>query len=84
MLLVVLAAVESAGTRLPWRRGKGTPVAAAGFDELGAVFSGGKREEMEYRKMSLVLRDDEDDGAPPRGSVDLDGFGVRVVLPERD
>ncbi|WP_285509457.1 DUF6191 domain-containing protein [Actinokineospora sp. NBRC 105648] len=92
VLLVALAALERFGlwmserSLLPWRRGNtGTPVSAAGFEELGAVFSGEKRHELEYRQSALMLRDDEDDGAPPRHStVDLDGYGVRVVLPGRE
>ncbi|SER07922.1 DUF6191 domain-containing protein [Actinokineospora terrae] len=90
VLLVVLAALERFGlwaherSRLPWRRSRtGTPISAAGFDELGAAFSGAKRDEVEYRKTELMLRDDSDDGAPPRTTVDLDGFGVRVVLPPK-
>ncbi|GLW93467.1 hypothetical protein Aglo03_42830 [Actinokineospora globicatena] len=90
VLLVVLAALERFGlwaherSWLPWRRKRtGTPVSAAGFDELGAAFSGSKRDEVEYRKTELMLREDSEDGAPPRTTVDLDGFGVRVVLPPK-
>jgi hypothetical protein len=88
-LLVLLAALERFGlwlhgkSWLPWRRRRtGMPVSAAGFDELGAVFAAGKRDELEYRQSALMLRDDEDDGAPPT-TLPLNGFTGRIVLPPR-
>ncbi len=45
----------------------------------GVVVPAGKQHELKERQSSLVLRDDEEDGAPPhRTRVDLDG-GVAVV-----
>ncbi|WP_018683759.1 DUF6191 domain-containing protein [Actinokineospora enzanensis] len=80
--LIVFAAIERFGPR---RRSRaGTPMSAAGFDELGAMFYGSKREEIEYRQSSLMHRDDEEDGAPPRDSADLDGYGVRIVRRRAD
>lgn len=88
VLLVVLAALERfglwAGNRswLPWRRKHvGTPVSAAGFEELDAFFGSGKRHELDERNHSLVLREEDEQGAPPLMKVDLDGN--RVVLGER-
>jgi Family of unknown function (DUF6191) len=88
VMLVVLAALERfglwAGNRswLPWRRKReGTPVSAAGFEELDAFFGAGKRHELDERNHSLVLREDEEEGAPPLMKIDLDGN--RVVLEER-
>jgi hypothetical protein len=88
VMLVVLAALERfglwAGNRswLPWRRKwEGTPVSAAGFEELDAFFGSGKRHEIDERNHSLMLREDEAEGAPPLMKVDLDGN--RVVLGER-
>lgn len=88
-LLVVVAALERFGlwasTRswLPWRRKRsGTPVAAAGFEELDAFMGAGKRHEIDERNHSLMLRDDSDEGAPPLLRVDL--AGERIVLHKPD
>ena len=87
-LLVLLAALERFGlwashhSWLPWRRKReGTPVSAAGFEELDAFMGAGKRHELDERNHSLMMRQDEDDGAPPEMKVDLDGN--RVVLRDR-
>jgi hypothetical protein len=88
VLLVVLAALERFGlwasdrSWLPWRRKRaGTPVSAAGFEELDAFFVSGKRHELDQRNHSLMMREDEEDGAPPLLRVDLNGR--RIVLRER-
>lgn len=88
VLLVVLAALERFGlwasnrSWLPWRRNReGTPVSAAGFEEMDAFFIAGKRHELDERKHSLMMRQDEEDGAPPLMKVDLDGN--RIVLRDR-
>ena len=87
-LLCVLVAMERFGlwassrSWLPWRRKReGMPLSAAGFEELDAFFGAGKRHELDERNHSLMLREDEDDGAPPLMKVDLDGN--RVVLRKR-
>lgn len=84
-LLIALAAVErfaawTGRTLLPWRRGR-TTVSAVGFDELTATFYAGKRLELDQRNVELMLRDDQRDGAPPRGGIDLDRG--TAVLPWR-
>ncbi|MFJ2770877.1 DUF6191 domain-containing protein [Streptomyces sp. NPDC087300] len=71
---------------LPWRNSaRQGQISATGFEQLHASFSPGKQNELKERQSALVLRDDEEDGAPPnRTSVDLDG-GVAVVrLPQND
>lgn len=89
VLLVGLAALERLGlwagrSLLPWRRGRAT-VSAAGFDELTALFYAGKRIELEQRRTELVLRDDQLDGAPPRGAVRLDlDRGIAFLPSHRD
>ncbi len=87
-LLVLVAALERFGlwasdrSWLPWRRKRtGTPVSAAGFEELDAFMGAGKRHELDERNHSLMMRHDEDDGAPPAMKVDLDGN--RIVLRDR-
>ncbi|KAA2266506.1 hypothetical protein F0L68_01830 [Solihabitans fulvus] len=86
-LLVLLAALERfglwAGRRswLPWRRGRpadtgGTPLSAIGFEEMAGLFYASKHDELAQRRTELMLRDEENDGAPPRGGIDLDGGTV--------
>jgi hypothetical protein len=85
ILLVVVAGIDRMGRsanrrfRLPWRRGEeGRPLAASGLDELNAFFTATKRHELDQRRISLVLRDEEGDGAPPRSEVDLDA-GTAII-----
>ncbi|MEE1937960.1 DUF6191 domain-containing protein [Streptomyces sp. TRM 70361] len=70
---------------LPWRNaGRTGQLSSAGFEQLRAMFSAGKRSEPEERRSALILRDEEDDGAPPhRTSVDLERGTAAVRLPER-
>jgi hypothetical protein len=84
LALVALAALERLGlwagrvSWLPWRRKRtGTPVSAAGFDEIGAAFYGSKRMELEHRQSQSLLRDEEADGALPN-RIDLDSGTVRL------
>lgn len=88
VLLVVVAALERFGlwasnrSWLPWRRNRvGTPVSAAGFEQMDAFFGSGKQHELDQRNHSLMLRQEEEDGAPPLMEVDLDGN--RIVLRKR-
>jgi hypothetical protein len=91
-LLVLMAALERfglwAGNRswLPRRRKRdGTPMATAGFEEMDAFFGAGKRHELDQRNHSLMMRKDDEDGAPPLMEVDLDGNRIllRKRLPDR-
>jgi hypothetical protein len=52
-----------------------------GLDELQAMFHSGKRHSIERRKLELVLRDDEHDGAPPRIRIDLDARRAVISRP---
>lgn len=76
--LVVLAALDRLGlwlhgrSGLPWFRDGHRPAPAVGFDELQAVFYASKRHTIERREAESTLRDDEQDGAPPRVRIDLD------------
>ncbi|MGH3387796.1 MAG: DUF6191 domain-containing protein [Actinomadura sp.] len=76
LLLIAFAAIDRMGLaanrrlRLPWHS-DGRPMAAPGIDELHAIFYATKRHEMDQRRTSLMLRDEETDGAPPRSEVDL-------------
>ncbi|MGW4807759.1 DUF6191 domain-containing protein [Kitasatospora sp. NPDC004272] len=83
--LVVLAFVDQVALRasrsrwVPWRgTGREGQVAATGFEQLHAQFAAGKQAELEQRRTTLMLRDEDGEGAPPRSTVDLDG-GLAVL-----
>ncbi|MER5349735.1 DUF6191 domain-containing protein [Kitasatospora sp. NPDC002551] len=85
-LLVVLAFVDQLALRarrsrlVPWRgTGREGQISATGFEQLHAQFAAGKQHQLDERQSSLMLRDEEDDGAPPRTRVDL-ASGVAVVV----
>lgn len=90
--LIALAALERAGLWLRvagWPRdGRAArlhdgrrPVSAAGMELFGAAFQPEGHHALERRKLELVLRDEEHDGAPPRVGVDLDR-GVITIRPD--
>ncbi|WP_280239797.1 DUF6191 domain-containing protein [Nocardia abscessus] len=86
VLLILFAFAEVVwnkltGSRvLPWtRKRSGRPVAAAGFEEVTAVFQGSKQHEFEQRRTALMHREDASDGAPPRDEVDLTTGSARLV-----
>lgn len=54
---------------------------AIGTEELHALIYPGKCVQLEQRRIELVLRDDEQDGAPKRTGVDLDSGTVRIRKP---
>ncbi|MFE6042042.1 DUF6191 domain-containing protein [Streptomyces sp. NPDC056452] len=86
VVLTVLAFVDQLLLRagragvLPWRNGaRQGQISATGFEQLHASFSPGKQSELKERQSALLMRDDEEDGAPPnRTTVDLDG-GTAVI-----
>ncbi|MGW6736093.1 DUF6191 domain-containing protein [Streptomyces sp. NPDC055013] len=64
---------------LPWRNvARQGQISATGFEQLHASFSPGKQSELEERRSALVMRDEDEDGAPPRSTVDL-GRGTAVI-----
>ncbi|MFE7194728.1 DUF6191 domain-containing protein [Kitasatospora sp. NPDC057541] len=83
-LLVALFFLGAAGRLLFTRRGERGPadggrgVGAAATEELHALLYPGKRAQLEQRRVELVLRDDEHDGAPRRTGIDP--AGGRVVI----
>lgn len=85
VLLAAFAVLDRLGlwlhgrSGLPWFRHGHRAVSAAGFDELRSVFHPSTRHTVERRDRELVLRDDEDDGAPPRDRVDLER-GRAVII----
>ncbi|MEV8390951.1 MULTISPECIES: DUF6191 domain-containing protein [unclassified Streptomyces] len=69
---------------LPWRNSaRQGQISATGFEQLHASFSPGKQNELKERQSALLLRDDEEDGAPPhRTTVDLDGGTAVIRMPD--
>ncbi|MFB7669654.1 DUF6191 domain-containing protein [Kitasatospora sp. NPDC056138] len=61
----------------PGARGAG----ATATEELHALLYPGKRVQLEERRIALVLRDDEHDGAPKRTGIDLDAGTARIGRP---
>lgn len=88
-LLVLFALVEGAWRwltglgLLPWvRRRTGRSLSSVAFDEYTATVNGSKTAELEQRRVELLRRDDESDGAPPRSSVDLARGTAFIALPQ--
>lgn len=68
---------------MPWlRRRTGRSLSNTAFDEFTAVVNGNKTVELEQRRVELLRRDDESDGAPPRSSIDLTQGTAFIVLPQ--
>ncbi|WP_432101881.1 DUF6191 domain-containing protein [Streptomyces sp. bgisy091] len=69
---------------LPWRNSvRQGQISSTGFEQLHASFSPGKQSELKERRSALLMRDDEEDGAPPgrRTTVDLARGTAVVRLP---
>ncbi|HEX7188059.1 MAG TPA: DUF6191 domain-containing protein [Actinomycetes bacterium] len=87
VLLVIVAFVDQALLRLrgcgivAWRRD--APVSSTGFDLLHAALSPGKQHELDQRSAEELVRDDEDDGAPPHSRIDFAAGVARLHLTER-
>lgn len=82
LLLIALALLERVYRRA--RRAQkdgGLPMSGVAYDELTAFLYGTKRNEIEERTTQSLMREDEEDGAPPN-QVDLDGN--RVIMRRRD
>lgn len=88
LMLLALAAVDLTLLRLrgrglvPWRRDR--QVSSTGFDLLHAALSPGKQAELDQRRTVELVREEEDDGAPPRSTVDLAGGTARLRRPRDD
>ncbi|MER7585093.1 DUF6191 domain-containing protein [Kitasatospora sp. NPDC097691] len=80
--LVVLFFLGAVVRRIRARPGTGAPegrsAGATATEELHALLYPSKRAQLEQRRIELVLRDDEHDGAPKRTGIDL--AGGRAVI----
>ncbi|WOX23028.1 DUF6191 domain-containing protein [Streptomyces solicathayae] len=84
--LVILLCVIAFADQILRATGRGRrqgQVSSTGFEQLHATFSPGKENELKERQSALVMRDDEEDGAPPhRSTVDLKAGRAVIRLPE--
>ncbi|MEU1547471.1 DUF6191 domain-containing protein [Nocardia sp. NPDC005745] len=76
ILLVLVAVYELTVNKR--RRRRRTPVSGTFTDEFTALFYATKRMELDHRESVSMLRDEQDEGAPPLVGVDLEHH--RVVL----
>ncbi|WP_316525267.1 DUF6191 domain-containing protein [Kitasatospora brasiliensis] len=73
----------AAGAGLGSGSNGGRGAGATATEELHALLYPSKRVQLEQRRVELVLRDDEHDGAPKRTGIDLAG-GRAVIRPTDD
>jgi hypothetical protein len=90
ILLIVLVALERFGlyfsrvSWLPWRRDRaGLPLSAVAFNVFDAALSEGKNIELEQERVEFMMRDEDEDGAPPRSRIDLDSGVASLLLPDQ-
>lgn len=79
-LLFALAVGERVLLRLRRRKGEAPVLSGAGFDQVTMLFYATKQLELDERQTRSMLREEDEDGAPPRGPIDLD-TGVVVLRP---
>lgn len=83
VLLIGLAILELVWRRIRRSRKSGAPFSGVAFDEFTAFLQGGKRVELEQRVTHSLMREEEQDGAPPH-LVDLDRGVVFLNRPDGD
>lgn len=79
VLLLGLAAGERAWKWFRRRKGHSV-VSATAMDEFTTLFYGSKHIELEQRQVALMLGEDEESAAPPRGPINLDSGAVRLAV----
>jgi hypothetical protein len=79
-VLFALAVGEKVLLRLRRRRGETPAISGAGFDQVTMLFYATKQLELDERQTKSMLREEDEDGAPPRGPIDLD-TGVVLLRP---
>jgi hypothetical protein len=84
LLLLAVATFERLTGRLGRRRRGGSwsnsPMSTAGVEELESHFRGTKDFARQFKQSSLMLREEEADGAPPRSQIDLDAGTAKIVV----
>jgi hypothetical protein len=82
LLLLLVSLFERAWRRARRAQKPGATMSEASFDEFAAFFYGAKRVEFDQRATNSMMREDEENGAPPN-RVDLDQ-GIAVLKPRQD
>jgi hypothetical protein len=87
LFMVLLAVVEgllnwvSGRGLVPWLRNRtGRSLSRAVYADFGRHYQMARQIELDQQAAEDMLRDDGQDGAPPRGSVDLDNGLVYISL----
>ena len=85
LVLIILAVVERTLSRLSRRSLVSTRarpgLSASGLDVFAAAVSPGKANELEQRRVEEQLREDEEDGAPPRSRISFETRTAYLRLP---
>jgi hypothetical protein len=81
--LILLGVFELAASR---RRGAkhGTALSGVSFEVLEAAFHPAKHHQIDARESQSLIRDEQEEGAPPFSTVDLSAGKARLVLPTKD
>lgn len=83
VLLIGLAVMELVWRRIRRSKKAGAPFSGLAFDEFTAFLHGSKRVEIDQRVTQSLMREEEQDGAPPH-LVDLDRGVVFLNRPDGD
>ncbi|MGI5251531.1 DUF6191 domain-containing protein [Actinacidiphila glaucinigra] len=83
ILLIGVAFVDQV-LRLGRWGGRSGQVSSTGFEQPHVSFSPRRRSELDERRATLMLRDEEGDGAPPRSRVDLGRGTALIAVAGRD
>jgi hypothetical protein len=82
LLLVAVAVAEQLAARLgrrsPLARRRRHALSAGGLDVFSAALAPGRETDLEQQRVREMRRDDAEDGAPPRGPIDLDSGVVHL------
>ncbi|WP_067470887.1 DUF6191 domain-containing protein [Nocardia amamiensis] len=81
VILLVLVAVYELTVNKRRKRRRSTPISGTFTDEFTAMFYGTKRLELDHRESVSMLRDEQEQGAPPLLGLDLDR---RTVVLRKD
>ena len=83
LLLLLVAVVEQVAARLrrrsPLTRRTRPTLTAAGMDFMAVLTMPEKERELDQRASEKVRRVTQEDGAPPRSTVDLDAGTARIA-----
>ena len=83
VLLFGLAVMELVWRRIRRQKKAGAPFSGVVFDEFTAFLQGSKRVEIDQRATQSLMREEDQDGAPPH-LVDLDRGVVFLNRPDGD